>query len=463
VTNIHVDFFGIEPQQLPTFMAAGQWPDFFHSNLNKSYINDHGILGGQLVDFNQVLQYMPNLQRAFADYPFSKKSVTEMNGAMYQIPDIENTATSTLARFYVRTDNLKKNGLAMPQTIDQLYDALVALKKATGNPHLLDTIGSLELFLYPSFGDSLEVDFDAGAQNRVVFNRTSEQYKRFLSFLRKCYVDGLLHRAFLTLDETTKLQMGKQGLFSFGGGGGGGGGIANLSLEDFPSGEFDIGQPKPFASQWNRSPKVKGVYYRAPGNAISAKSKYIPEIARMLDIAFALEEVSPGSGLSGNAFMYGPEGYAWRFTGPDKKEMDFWIPDGYPGITNFSVLQWDWLMYQHYGARFEQNMAITIQKTNNRARQIGFRDILIPNSVFEYFPGNSVPANFLRYTVEEQAVVDSKYTDISSYVNEMRAKFITGVSDIDREWASYVQTINSMGIADVLRVYQAAYDRWNKM
>lgn len=37
ITNIHVDFFGIEPQQLPTFMAAGLWPDFFHSNLNKSY------------------------------------------------------------------------------------------------------------------------------------------------------------------------------------------------------------------------------------------------------------------------------------------------------------------------------------------------------------------------------------------------------------------------------------------
>jgi putative aldouronate transport system substrate-binding protein len=45
----------------------------------------------------------------------------------------------------------------------------------------------------------------------------------------------------------------------------------------------------------------------------------------------------------------------------------------------------------------------------------------------------------------------------------MRAKFITGVSDIDREWASYVQTINNMGIAEVIKVYQAAYDRWNRM
>ena len=45
----------------------------------------------------------------------------------------------------------------------------------------------------------------------------------------------------------------------------------------------------------------------------------------------------------------------------------------------------------------------------------------------------------------------------------MRAKFITGVENIDTQWDAYARTINNMGIADVIRAYQAAYDRWNRL
>ena len=42
----------------------------------------------------------------------------------------------------------------------------------------------------------------------------------------------------------------------------------------------------------------------------------------------------------------------------------------------------------------------------------------------------------------------------------MEAEFITGASDIATKWDTYVATIEKMGIAEVLKVYQAAYDRW---
>ena len=43
----------------------------------------------------------------------------------------------------------------------------------------------------------------------------------------------------------------------------------------------------------------------------------------------------------------------------------------------------------------------------------------------------------------------------------MEAEFISGAADIETKWAEYVATMDKMGIADVLKVYQAAYDRWN--
>jgi len=67
----------------------------------------------------------------------------------------------------------------------------------------------------------------------------------------------------------------------------------------------------------------------------------------------------------------------------------------------------------------------------------------------------------LKFTDDEQYVIDNKYADIDKYVLEMEAKFIRGAADIDSEWDAYVSNCEKMGINEVLEVYQAAYDRWN--
>ena len=55
----------------------------------------------------------------------------------------------------------------------------------------------------------------------------------------------------------------------------------------------------------------------------------------------------------------------------------------------------------------------------------------------------------------------NKLTDITNYVDQMRAKFITGVEPLDH-WDSYLAEIERMGIGDVLEIMQTAYDRWNE-
>ncbi|MDR0877566.1 MAG: extracellular solute-binding protein, partial [Treponema sp.] len=230
LTNIHVDILNIESQQFATFMAAGEWPDFFHDRLKASFINDHGIIGNRFADYNEYLQYMPNLAKLFSEDPKDKKISTESNGKIYQLPRWSYSVTDTMARFYFRSDNLKKYNVAVPKTIDEFYYALVTLKRATGAAHWVEKINDIELWFYPSFGTSLEPDFDSGSGNKVIFNRTSDQYKRFLQFLNKCYAEGLLHKEFLTLDNATRLQMCKSGAATFWDGT-----IQSTVLADFPS------------------------------------------------------------------------------------------------------------------------------------------------------------------------------------------------------------------------------------
>jgi putative aldouronate transport system substrate-binding protein len=232
----------------------------------------------------------------------------------------------------------------------------------------------------------------------------------------------------------------------------------NLALEDFPSGDFEIGVPKPFTSQWNDHTTVKcWGPQRKGGFAINAKSKYIPQIARMLDVAYAASEVVPGTGMYGQAFCYGPEGLTWKFTNAEKTEYEFLLTPEHQDLT-YSVFQYDWVIYSNAGRQDALANAVTTTFSNNRARQLQFRENLNPNMTYDYFP-----VSFLKFTEDEQAVIDNKYTDINTYCLEMRSKFITGVANIDTEWDTYRKTVDSMGIADVIGVYQQAYDRWNEL
>ena len=47
---------------------------------------------------------------------------------------------------------------------------------------------------------------------------------------------------------------------------------------------------------------------------------------------------------------------------------------------------------------------------------------------------------------------------VKTYVDEMLTRFITGDADIDAEWDSYIETLNSQGLPRLLEIYQTAYD-----
>ena len=52
-------------------------------------------------------------------------------------------------------------------------------------------------------------------------------------------------------------------------------------------------------------------------------------------------------------------------------------------------------------------------------------------------------------------------TCIETYENEMIDKFIMGVEPLDH-FDAYAAQVESMGLKDVLKVYQDAYDRYMK-
>ncbi len=50
-------------------------------------------------------------------------------------------------------------------------------------------------------------------------------------------------------------------------------------------------------------------------------------------------------------------------------------------------------------------------------------------------------------------------TDVGTYVEEMRAKFVTGTEDIETGWEEYVNTLKRMGIERYLEIRRSQYER----
>lgn len=50
---------------------------------------------------------------------------------------------------------------------------------------------------------------------------------------------------------------------------------------------------------------------------------------------------------------------------------------------------------------------------------------------------------------------------VDTYIKEQRAKFITGEGDVQAEWDSYIETLKSLGIEEMISIYQAALERYN--
>lgn len=455
ITGINIEWECVDEDALATYLAGSEWPDFIQHTLSSSLVNDYGVVGGRFVNFNDYLDYMPNLVQAMKDYPIMQKAATQSNGAIYSLPSVEVSATTVSARPYYRTDVLEKAGVAVPTTVDEFHDALAALKDYYGVVSFIPELSMDESYwgpmLFAAFGTLTNMNFDDDGNGNVIFNRTSEQMKDYLTWMNQLYTEGLIHQEYLTLEGTARFDAAKSGTCAFIGGG-----EANsLAATDFEDGQFHIDCLAPLTSDKDSTQSIvgKSVYFDG-GILINANSKYVTELCRMFDMIYATEEVVPGSGLLGQSFCYGIKGVDWDYDEGSNSTYSLNAPESYDGA--FTTYQYEELIWNGCGRLDALAGYVTSTPGNGQARQYGFVNNVIPYQSDLYFP-----AGILKFTEDEQYVLDNHLADIQTYYKEMEGKFITGVVDIETGWDEYCNTLEQMGVQDVIEVYQAAYDRWN--
>ncbi len=458
ITGINIQWECIDADALATYLAGGEWPDFIHYSLDSAMINDYGVVGGRFVNYLDYLEYMPNLVQTFEDYPLVRGAVTQINGEIYSLPGVEVSATTSSARPYVRTDVLEDAGLSLDKikTVDDFYDALVTLKEKNGEPGFIPFLENDESYwgpmLFAAFGTLTNMNFDDDGNGKVIFNRTSEQMKQYYLYMNKLYAEGLIHQEYLTLDGAVRFDRAQSGKVAFIGGGEGN----SLQAADFADEEFHLDCMAPLTSEFDDTQEIlgKSIYFANGGFFMNAESNYIVEMCKMFDIMYATEEVVEGSGLLGQSFCYGILGKDWDYGPEGSGVYVFHCPEKYDGA--FTTYQYSEVIWDGAGRQDALAGLVTETVGNSRARQLGFVNNVIPYQSDLYFA-----VSLLKFTDEEQRVLDNKLADITTYYKEMEGKFITGVTDIESSWDEYCSTLEKMGVQDVIDVYQASYDRWN--
>lgn len=450
-TGINYEFINVEGDAFNVYLAAGEWPDFFHIGIGSTQAYEYGVLGQKLVNYNDWLDYMPNLQAVFEEYPLAEKSSRSQDGGIYVLPRIEESSTLSMCRLHYRTDFLEENGLEEPTTIDEFYDVLTKCKEINNGAAPLVTgidegqyTGSL---LYPAFGDYARPNWNADDSGKVFFGRVEQQYRDYLTYVHKLYDEGLIHQEYATMDSNAFLALVQEGTGIF---------FAECAMsvtaEMFPDGQLHIGTLSPFVMNKGDTPVCAETQPVMPFSnfAINADSPYIEELVRTFDIAFATEEVAPGSNMYGITFFYGD----CIKMDPETKTYTLQDPSGAETNTTFIMenVVYDWCGLQQMGEY------ITSTPGNSQERQKGYASKVLP-----YATGTLFPDRYFTYTEEEQAVIDQYKVEFDSYVNEMKNKFIMGVEDIsnDATWDNYVSTLETLGMSELQAVYQSAYDRLN--
>lgn len=396
---------------------------------------------------------------------------TMADGHIYSLSAFEpETWNLTPNRTYINKAWLDKLGLEVPTTTAELKDVLIAFRDGdpngngvqdeigvyglSGGGYGENTIDSLmNAFLFWNGGLALSED-----GNTVTAPFTQDEFKEGLLYMNDLYNEGVLSANIFTDDGTQFKAILNQetpivGLVSAG------------SLSNWPDvvnnanfAEMELIEPLKGENGTQYTP----YYPYAPGQELM-----IVEGTDKLDLAlkFADEFFDHDTSL---IERFGEEGVDWtRDPAELEGHSNAYVEAGMYDSVSMLVTSTVWAdnqsqTWRNHGPRYASlEMGNTVYDFSGGNKfDPEDRTQLFAKSYQLYYdkhPENVLPV--LKYTLDETELIQDQLTNIMPYVRQSMAEFITGTRDINTEWDSYLDELNTMGLETWVSTAQTAYDR----
>lgn len=419
-------------------------------NLTPGMEVDYGEQGVLMPLEDLIEAYAPNLKKMLEERPDIQKSITTVDGHIYSLPMVSDETT---AQWY--TGPLWYNGKwldelgveELPKTTDEFYELLKRFKEedpnGNGQPDeipLLDVkMNSSRPWLLAAFGiKEWGIEENNG---KVRYTPMEEAYKEYLTYMHKLYEEGLLDSETFSQSDEQKKAKGQDNRI----------GVFPDWYAFFTTGESEeeaVGNPMfyPLTNDDSREPVIPLGHGMSRGAFSISESNPNPEASiRWIDYFYSSE-----------GFEYlnmGPEGYLWEWEDEEKgtkKKLD--TPDGYESSED-------------YRGSLTPDYGITTPSLRSDLDSLGedtiFEQFIKKETAEKIEPFGEIGYPLVYLTKEEQKEVNTIEVDLKSYVEQMEAKFITGVEPLSN-WDNYVDTIEKMNIERYVEIYQNAYNRWQE-
>src|SRR5699024_10529720 len=392
---------------------------------------DYGEQGILLPLEDLIDDYAPNIKALLEEDPEIEKSITTTDGHIYALPQISKSHRAIWqSPMWYNGDWLEELDVdELPETTDEFYELLKRFRDEDPNGNgkadeipltdvELDSIG-------PWFMSAFGVKDQGVIENdgKVTYGAITDGYKEYLEYMNQLYEEKLLDPETFSQSSEEKQAKGQKNQV----------GVFSDYFSYFTTGEDpDEVENNPMFSPLKSDAIDEPI---APVNdniqrgafALS-KNNPSPEASiRWLDYFYSEE---------GGAYLdQGPEGELWEWNDDESKRVDLGedaVPDGYDDSEDYRAS-----LTPAFGiaAPF---LAQDIEKEDPSVT-----DVFTEKETEEKMePYGEVPFPKVYLTPDEQKEINTIEMDLEAYVEQMEAKFITGVEPMSN-WDDYVETVKA--------------------
>ncbi|MGX7031063.1 extracellular solute-binding protein [Vagococcus zengguangii] len=446
-------------------LASGDLPDVIYaagnSNLTDTMVIEYGEQGTFVALEDLIDENMPNFSKILKENDTIRRSITTPDGHIYTLPSLamnEPTAVWPRGPMWYRGDWLEAlNVTELPKTTDEFYDLLVRMRDEDPNGNgqkdeipLTDVkMESTRPWLMAAFGLT---NFGVQEQDgKVIYAPTTENYKGYLEFMNKLYSEKLLDQeVFSQADEQKKAKGQKNQI-----------GLFPDWFSYFTTGKEEkdaLNDPmfQPLTSEYSKETVVPISAGISRGTFAITKEAASPEaLLRWIDYFYGDE----------GAFYInkGPEGALWEWAENSEGEK---VRVYTENVDLANVEDTRGTITPAYGLTvpnidYKNTEDLYIRGNADDEMDTTFTDFINSETEEKITANGQLPMPLLYLSKDEIDQIKDTQTDLSTYIEQMEAKFITGVEPLSN-WDKYVDTVNSMGLEKYLEIYQKALDNYNK-
>jgi len=465
-TGIDIEWIQVPAADMATrrnlMLATGDLPDIFANGVGTHAAVFHYA---NLGIFRPITPYIPTfapeLQRVFGIHPYIHDDMIMPDGHIYAFTAVDDCFHCTMnLRMWIYWPWMENLGLEMPRTTEEFFDVLVAFRDndPTGTGRQVIPMGAafgtwdhgINSIVNAWITNNQDRTLMRNGQVAVIYD--TEEFRDALRFVHRLYTEGLFAEESLVLDRAGLRQLNDSGPD--------GANNVGVHMANWVGGTTSHWNQ----GQWHIVPALMGpdghqvtTYNHLRGNNRAVitnrvSDEMMPIAVRFLDslltdemallMVQGIEDLTwrrsdPGSiGIHGGPAM-------WERLTLDPPVQNITLGQIFPNFRSNDFRLSERANRDLPDGRVEQEVWLFEQSMN----LLPYRDTIdniVPMLIF----GEAVTAE----------LVDIE-TALTTFVDEMQARFIVGDLCLENDWDWYIRELNVIGLPRFLEIMQEAYDQ----